>query len=594
MFLKRVLTILIFFFCLCSYAQDEIVANEYFKNGEFEKALSSYKRLFKDKPNNTNYLLKIVEIEQELELYKEAEQRLIKALQTSKSPNLLVELGYNYQLQKDTINANKNYQKAIATLEQRPTNAYSIGRVFQNHSLLEEAIQAYTKAMQLQPSLNFNLQLARIYGEQSNIEKMFDSYLNFISANPTYLDTIKRYISEFITEDSDNEGNIILRKTLLKKIQQNPDLMWNEMLSWLFIQQKDYNKAFAQEKAIYKRQQESLDRVIELGFIAKNNKDYEMAISIFEYVVETSQEISTKLEAQLKIIELKTEIALPKDYNDIEKSYTSILEQYGKTPQTLNIQKSYAHFLAFYLEQPEEAISILKNTLKYNIPEIYLAEVKLELGDILVFQEKFNQALIYYTQIQRNLKNSPISQEARFRVAKASYYKGDFKWAESQLKILKASTSQLTANDALDLKLLISDNRAEDSTQTALKKYAKADLLAFQNKNKPAIAILNDILKAHKTEVIVPQTLLKQAELFEKEHDYDSAKANYLRIIKDFKDSILLDNALYNLAELLNNTYNQPEEAKPYYETILFDHPDSIFYVEARKKFRKLRGDDIN
>ena len=184
---------------MCSYAQDEIVANEYFKNGEFEKALSSYKRLFKDKPNNTNYLLKIVEIEQELELYKEAEQRLIKALETSKSPNLLVELGYNYQLQKDTINANKNYQKAIATLEQRPTNAYSIGRVFQNHSLLEEAIQAYTKAMQLQPSLNFNLQLARIYGEQSNIEKMFDSYLNFISANPTYLDTIKRYISEFIT-----------------------------------------------------------------------------------------------------------------------------------------------------------------------------------------------------------------------------------------------------------------------------------------------------------------------------------------------------------------------------------------------------------
>ena len=172
--------------------------------------------------------------------------------------------------------------------------------------------------MQLQPSLNFNLQLARIYGEQSNIEKMFDSYLNFISANPTYLDTIKRYISEFITEDSDNEGNIILRKTLLKKIQQNPDLMCNEMLSWLFIQQKDYNKAFAQEKAIYKRQQESLDRVIELGFIAKNNKDYEMAISIFEYVVETSQEISTKLEAQLKIIELKTEIALPKDYNNIE------------------------------------------------------------------------------------------------------------------------------------------------------------------------------------------------------------------------------------------------------------------------------------
>jgi len=594
MLLKRLLNILILLFCLSMQAQDEIVANEYFKNGKFEKALSSYKKLFKDKPHNTSYLIKIVEIEQELELYKDAEQRLIEALEKRNSPSLLVELGYNYQLQNDTINAKSNYQKAIATLDQKPNYAYTVGRAFENHSLLEQAIDTYIKAMQLQPNLNFNLQLARIYGEQANVEKMFESYLDFVTANPTYLDTIKRYISEFITEDSNNEGNVILRKTLLKKIQQNPNLMWNKMLSWLFIQQKDYNKAFAQEKAIYKRQLESLDRVIELGFIAKNNKDYDMAISIFEYVVDTSQDISTQLEAQLKIIELKTKIALPKDYNDVEKSYTSLLEQYGKTPQTLKIQKSYAHFLAFYLEQPEQAISILKNTLKYNIPEIYLAEVKLELGDILMYQEKFNQALIYYTQIQRNLKNSPISQEARFRVAKASYYKGDFKWAESQLKILKASTSQLTANDALDLKLLISDNRAEDSTQTALKKYAKADLLAFQNKNKPAIAILNDILKAHKTEVIVPQALLKQAELFKKEHDYDGAKANYLRIIKDFKDSILLDDALYNLAELLNNTYNQPEEAKQYYETLLFEHPDSIFYVEARKKFRSLRGDNIN
>ena len=97
----------------------------------------------------------------------------------------------------------------------------------------------------------------------------------------------------------------------------------------------------------------------------------------------------------------------------------------------------------------------MENSLKQPLASIEKAQVKLELGDILVLQEQFNKALIYYTQIQRNLKNSTISQEARFKVAKASYYKGDFKWAESQLKILKASTSQLIANDALDLKLLI-------------------------------------------------------------------------------------------------------------------------------------------
>ena len=500
------------FISINSFAQEDIIAKEYFKKGEFEKALTSYQKLYKEQPNNQLYLFQIVKIEQELERYKNAENRLVDAISKRENPNLLIELGYNFQLQNDTIQAQTNYNKALNYLKDRPTYAYSIGRSFESHSLLEQAITTYTTAMQLKPTLNFNMQLAKIYGEQGDISKMFNSYLDFAATNPTYLDYIKREISEFITEDGDSNANQLLKKTLLKKIQLSPELLWNDMLSWLFIQQKEYNKAFAQEKAIYKRQLESLDRIIELGLIAEQNQDYQMAISIFDYVNQTSQSLFVKIEASLKTMVLKSISTKPENFNKIQQEYLDLLDQYGYTPETLSVQKSYAHFLAFTLDQPEEAINILKNTLDYNVPELQIAEIKLELGDILVFQEKFNQALIYYTQIQRNLKNSTISQEARFRVAKASYYKGDFKWAESQLKILKASTSQLTANDALDLKLLISDNRVEDSTQTALKKYAKADLLAYQNKNRQAIIVLNDILETHKTEVIIPQTLLKQAK----------------------------------------------------------------------------------
>ncbi len=428
---KRFL-ILILFICSCTlYAQEDLVANEYFKSGQFEKALSSYKKLYSKNTRNSNYLIKIVKIEQQLELFNDAETRLLEAIQKKAVPNLLVELGYNYQLQNDTINANSYYKQAIATLDLNANNAYRVGRAFQDLSLLKQAITTYNKAMQLKPILNFNMQLARIYGEQGEVQKMFNSYINFAEANPNYLDSIKRYVSEFISEDSTNESNIFLRKILLKKIQQSPNLMWNEMLSWLFIQQKEYHKAFAQEKAIYKRQLESLDRIIELGLIAENQKQYDDALSIFNFIIETTQDIDTKLTGHHKVLKIKSKIGLASDYEDIKKEYNSIFETFGKTPQTLELQVSYAHFLAFYLNNPEDAISILKNTLKYKIPERDLASVKLELGDILVLEEKFNQALIYYTQIERNLKNSTLAQEARFRVAKTSYYKGDFKWAES-------------------------------------------------------------------------------------------------------------------------------------------------------------------
>ena len=251
-------------------------------------------------------------------------------------------------------------------------------------------------------------------------------------------------------------------------------------------------------------------------------------------------------------------------------------------------------FLAFYNNDTEKANTLLKKALKLPLTQSQIAEVKLELGDVLVLQEKFNQALIYFTQIQRNLKNSIISQEARYKVAKTSYYKGDFKWAEAQLKILKSSTSQLTANDALDLKLLISDNKYGDSLNTALKLYAKADLLAFQNKNNEAINLLSNILKQHKTEPIIPQALFKQALLFENEKQQDKAAANYALIIANYPDGILIDDAYFKLAIINEKYLNAPEKAKNLYEQIIFNHADSIYFVDARKNYRALRGDAIN
>lgn len=590
----RFLILFLFLFSLNTFAQDDIVAREYFKNGEFEKALISYKSLVKKNKNNPSYIIQLIKIHQQLEQYTEAQSLIEAQLAKRAYGPYIIELGYNYALQKDTINAKLNYDKAIKSIETNANYAYGIGRRFENLSLLDEAITTYKKAMDLKPELNFNMQLARIYGEQGDIEKMFNSYVNFSEVNASYLNNIKREFSTFISENGTNENNIILKKILLKKIQTSPNIIWNEMLSWLFIQQKDYKKAFIQEKAIYKRELTSLDRVEELALIAYTNKKYDLAKQMFLFIIENTQDIDTKISAHYNTLKIETELASKKDYPDINNKYLNTINEFGRFSNTLDIQIAYAHFLAFNENKTKEAIAFLKESLKLNLTTFNLAKIKLELGDILVLEEKFNEALIYYTQIQRSLKNSTLSQEARFKVAKTSYYKGDFKWAESQLKILKSSTSQLTANDALDLKLLISDNKLDDSLQVALKSYAKADLLAFQNRKDEAITILSTILKNHKTEAIIPQTLLKQGQLFEDKQEYEKAKDNYEAIIKNYKEGILIDDALFALAELYANKLALPEKAKALYETIVFNHADSIYFVESRKRFRALRGDAIN
>ncbi|MCB4798071.1 tetratricopeptide repeat protein [Neotamlana laminarinivorans] len=596
---------LVFILCLTTYisfAQNDVIANAYFEKGEYEKALIEYKKLYENSPSNITVITQITKTYQQLEQYTEAEAFLNKLMVRIKYAAFLVELGYNFQLKKDSISAQQYYQKALNSIDDRVSNVYAVARSFQNHSLLNEATQAYEKAMQLKPEYNFSLQLAQIYGEQGNIEKMFSSYMGFIEERPNMVHDVKRAINDFISEDNESENNIMLKKMLLKKMQQEPNVLWNELLSWLFIKQKEYNKSFTQEKAIYKRNPESLARIKELAEIAANQKNTEVAKEIYQYIISTSALPEDQLKAHYKLLELETKEAKEKDYKAIKSKYEQILlakennltQNTTASNEVLKLKIAYAHFLAFYIKDTKEATGYLESLLNTTLSKFQIAEVKLELADILVLQEKFNQALIYYTQIQRNLKNSTLSQEARFKVAKTSYYKGDFKWAESQLKILKSSTSQLIANDALNLKLLISDNKYEDSLQTALKLYAKADLLAFQNRNDEAINVLNKILEAHKTEPIIAQTLYKQAQLYEIKNEFDKAKANYEVLIENYRDGILIDDAYFYLALIYENQLNQPEKAKVFYEQIIFNHADSIYFVDARKRFRTLRGDAIN
>ena len=289
-------------------------------------------------------------------------------------------------------------------------------------------------------------------------------------------------------------------------------------------------------------------------------------------------------------MELKISKALPQEYPAILQELNTLLKQFGESPYTLSLLKLKAHFITFNLKDSEKGKAILKNVLEMPINRDQSAEIKMELADMLLFEEKFNQALIYYSQIESDANNSPIGQEANLKIAKTSYYKGDFKWANHQLEVLKSASTQLIANDALDLFLLISDNTVEDSTQVALKKFSRADYLLFQDKKQDALAAFQAILKENKGDAIEPVTLLRIGKVYETLGDTAAALANYKQIIDNFKECIYIDEALFFSAEIYFQL-NDAVMAQPLYEDIITNHEDSIYYVLAQKKYRKLRGD---
>lgn len=591
--MKRFFTyLLVLFIGTTLFSQEQQLAYQYFMSGEYDKAATIYKELHEKNSYNSSYLSYLVDCYQELEKWQKATDVINKHLvKYPYQKQFLVDLGYNFQLQHKQKEANLYYEKALEAILDKKYNSYSIAKTFQDNFLLNYALKAYKKAMEINPKANYNYQIATIYAEQGKIVKMFEVYLTLVERNNGYYNVVKNNIGKFITEDNENKNNLILKKLLLKRSQNNPKNSWNLLLSWLYIQQKEYKKALIQEKALHKRNDGDLKNIVALGKIAFEDKDFNTSKNCFNYVLESKPNKSLEIKSKMYLLEI--ELKTNTNYKEIESQFSTLFKEYGKNETTIDLQLIYAEFLAFKKVETKKATTFLQETLKLSLNKYNKGKTKIKLADILIYNGKFNSALIYYTQVQNDLKNHPIGQLAQYKTALASYFKGDFDWAQSQLKILKKATSQLIANDALHLHLLILDNTKEDSLKIALKKYAKADLLAHQNKNKQALDSLNIILNRYKNHPITDEALYKQAKLFEKTKQFTKAENNYLKIIALNKEDILADDANYYLAELYSNKLNQLEKAKQYYKKIIFNYPSSIYLVDARKKYRKLRGDTI-
>ena len=585
-------------FSIATNAQSAELANSYFRKGEYDKAIQLYKPLLESNPIRQDYFKTLLTCYQQIESYQDA-QGLIEAqvLRFPEQVYLYVELGYNHQLNDDLSKAKQLYEKSLGYVRKNPSYAFMIGRAFRQNHLLDYALNAYQIAKQLNPKLNTEISEAQIYGEMGELEKMFDLYLDLVDKNENYFSTVQRYVASFITKDKTDSNNQLFRKLLLKRAQSNPKDAWNILLSWLFMQQQDYNKALTQEKSLFKRKQAGLERIGEIGYLSFENKDYTTAKEAFEFMISNDQsqvsEEQTTLIAEIYLLKIEN-ISLKKGESrtKIEKKFEALLEQYGQNSESMELHLAYADFLTFDLEQPDKAIIHLEKIIP-NSSQFGKGVIQMKIADILVFSDQFNQALIIYTQIQYDLKNSELAQEARFKVARTSYFKGDFQWAQNQLRVLKSSTSQLIANDALELSLKIGNNMDKDSLNEGLKVYARAELLGFQQKYPQAIDTLSYVLKQFKGQQIEDDALFTQALYFEHQDDYASAEANLLSLLDFHPESLLFDDTIFKLGVLYRDHLSDPEKAKTMFERIIFEFPSSIYLVDARAAFRKLRGDDI-
>ena len=581
-----------------SQSNEAKLANHYFNKGEFDKAEVYYGKLYKQnksKPFFEKYFDCLI-FQQKFE---EAEKLVNK--QIKKDP---FDITYKFKLAEvyektERLNlANIIYQDLILELTPIQNRIQTLGKIFVAKGNYDFALQTYLKGKKLiRNGYQFNLELAEIYSMKSLPREMIVEYLNLIDYSYSYVRTVQSYLSRSIDFEEDFENVKILKEELLIRIQKDPSSKYySEMLIWLYLQKEEFSGAVIHAKALDRRAGFKGRKVYEIGNICMTNKSYSNARKAFKYVIEFGYKspyytmaVQKNLEVSFLEVTQKGSFS-DSELNQVSLDFESALNDLGKSNETLKIIEQLVRIYAFHTNEPKKAEELILEAFSLQMSALEKANLKVLLGDIYIVDNKIWDASLLYMQVAKEFSEEPIGHEAKFKNAKVFYYDGEFDYAKAQLDVLKASTSKLIANDAMQLSLLLQDNLGIDTTQAPVQMYAYADLLLQQNKFIEALSVLDSLNGLYPFHSLIDEILFKKGEIYQRTQEWTKAIQFYDIVVKSYAHDILADDAAYRIALIYDNNLSHPDKASEYYKLILFDFSGSLYTSQSRKRYREIKG----
>ena len=570
-------------------------------NGENEKAITYYEELVKQSSSDAYYydLLELYLAEKD---FNSAEKMVRKRIrQYPQRAEFLVDQGHIYSVQELEKESGKSFDKAVQLALKDNWTTRPAANQFNKYKYYTYSEEIYLKARRyFRNDRLYQFELANTYGWLGKTDEMMEEYLSILGGNRSYLQTIQNLLSRLLNQDPDGVQKAKLKEILLRRIQKEPnEEVYSEMLIWLYIQDKNFTGAFIQAKALDRKNGEEGRRVFDLGTLALLNDELSTAEKSFNYVIEL-KDSPYYFQSKMRLVEvLKEKIIGNKNYTkadltSLENAYQSTIKELGKSELTTILMSGLAELNGYYLDSVQNGITILTELINLQgISNFDKAEAKIELADLYLLNDEIWEASLLYSQVEKEFKYDRLGEVAKYKNAKIAFYTGDFYWAQAQLDVLKGSTSKLISNDAMDLSLLITDNVGRDSIIEPLQMFAVADLLIFKKDFEKATVLLDSIPKFFPFTTLQDDILFAKYKMSVQVSDYQKAAVFLRELIAGYAEDLLGDDALFALAKLEEEEFNNKEKAMELYKSLLTTYPSSLFVVEARKRFRALRGDKI-
>lgn len=602
---------------IAQQSQDEQLALQYYRDKEYDKAVELFEKIHNKKSDSYIYYYYYHAL-LELERYDAAEKMLKK--QVKAYPNVQrykVDLGYVYERAGDNAKAEKVYQECLKNLQAKEAAVSELNNAFMSRGKYDYAAETILKGRKLLNNEQYlSKNLISVYKTLHQNDKIIDEIISLVKTdNEKYQNEVQTAIQDLLMDDEDNQQYMNIRTALQKFSQKNPsNILCIKELYWISQLHKDYEEAFVLAKALDKRLKMEGVFTYELATVAAANHDYNTAIEALNYIIKKGEDAHNYVQAKMKILDVKymqlieTSPVKMVDAINLEQDFRKALEENGIHSGTMDWIRKYAHLLAFYVNKPQEAMEVLNQAMTATRDVKEKNQYKIDLADVQLYTGEIWDASLNYSQVDKDMPNDVLGNEAKFKNAKLSFYIGEFNWAKSQLDVLAAATTKLIANDAIYSSMLISDNleeeESDDSDTTmalfsnsegnlALKMYAKAEFLIFQNKDDEALKALDSVMILSPFGTLVDDALYQKALILIKQKNYFEAEKLLKQVIENYGEELLADDAVFQLAELYEYYLKDIPRAMEYYQKILKDYSDSLYVVQARNRYRALRGDNL-
>lgn len=589
------------FLCLrgiSAFAQsNEQLARQLFEDKSYDKAVILYEELVDKHPQNQEYYENYIQSLIQLIDHKKALKHIKKIGKKSTNPiQFLVDEYWVLSLKSDTKNESDKLFSFILEKSKNNLNvALLAADLFKYRNLTEKSIQILQQAEEVfGDNPQISNEIALLYLENGNRLKALERYLDLMVSSNIRYEQLKQIFDTYITDSADI---VSLQQLLMVKIQQYPNVpALAEWLKWTFVNLQDWEKAFIYARSLDKRLKEDGRRVYDVGILCFSNQAFSTAEKCFSYCVSLGENGNDFSRSQTFLLQsrynrLKQQSNDNQDWTLLMTDCKKFILDNGPVNDALPVAEILSEIYIQRLNNSDSAISVLEPFIDSKfLQKTTLAKAKIALADVLTISGDVWQSELLLAQVEKTFTEDNLGQTAKFKRAELSFYRGDYEWANMQLDVLKGATSRVISNDAMELSLCITDNLGVDSNYTAMNYFSKAKLFQKMMLFDSSLYYANLITVQFPSHSLGDDVLYLKAKIAENMGDYERAKDLYNTLIGAYPNDILVDNAFYFLAQLYQYKLNNPEKAKEAYQNLIEKHTNSIFIVDSRNQYRKLRG----